>query len=251
MNFKRYLDEAKKFAKAKDQDYLADPSLVLSFVETDEKTYKQSTDKTHDSASHAIKHLGEFEPEIMRSTLNSVKEEIKTFLKDNPKQFCGILKKDSTYTVKDAQEAIKKTDIYMLANTLDLINDKVILKKPLIDIEKQLVKFIKKLENAYLDIIKEKMNKAVALDKYNNVDTVKTTINKSDVISFEGWQGTIAMDYVLDFRDNSVILSTPDYIRTLYSFDKPAKSKKDIIKNFFSKRFEVESKIVTRAMKEY
>ena len=34
--FIEYITEAKKFAKAKDQDFTNDPHLVLSFVESDE-----------------------------------------------------------------------------------------------------------------------------------------------------------------------------------------------------------------------
>lgn len=250
MKFKKFLDEKKKFAKAKDQDYIVDPSLVLCFAESDEKTYKETGEKTHDSAGHAIKHLGEFEPEQMKSILSNVKDEIKSYLNNNPNQFCGLLKRGGSFVTTDKDEALKKATFYILANTLDLINDKIVLKKSMVELEKILSKQIKKIENIYLQIINEKLKKSTALDNFKDVEAVKTTVNKMDVIGFDGWQSGKAMEFVIDFRDNSIIISTPDYVRTMFTFDTPAKSKSGILKNFFNKRFEVDSKIVSRALKE-
>lgn len=240
--------EEKKFAKGKDQDYLVDDSFVLSFNETDEKTYKDSTDKTHDSASHAIKHLGEFNISMVKTVISSVKTDIKEYMSKNTKQFCKILKKHGSFLNYDIDEVIRKADLYILLNTLDLINDKVINKANLTEIEKMMIPYIRKIEKEYLSIIKEKLNKAVMLEKLSQ-EEVEEAIKKNDIITFYGWQ-KVAQEYTLDLSDNSIIISTPDYIRTLYKFDKPATGKAAIIANFYSKKFTVESKPVEAALRK-
>lgn len=247
--FIKYLQE-KKFAKAKDQDYTVDDLYVLSFNEKDKDTYRPTGDKTHDSASHAIKHLGEFEPQEMKHIIASAKDDIIQYLRTHPDQFMGVLKKSDEYVTDEAQEALKKADLYIIGNTLDLINDKKILKQSLNEIEKILVKYISRLESNYLTIIKDKMKIAVKLTGTD--EEIYNKIEKSDVIELEAWQGVgIAVDIILDFRDNSIIITTPDYIRTMFQFDNPAKGRRQIIKNFYSKKFTLNDKKVDRILKTY
>lgn len=245
--FIEYITEAKKFARAKDQDFTNDPQLVLSFVESDEKTYKQSLERSHDSASHGIKHFGEFDPETMRAILTQVKSTIQQFLKDNPDHFCGLLKKLSGFITTDPKEAFRRANLHILANTLDLINDKYILRNKMIDIEKDLVKYIRMIEKNYLRIINDKLKSSVSLDKVSD-DQMRDELFKAKRVSFQAWQGTIAVDILLDFTDNSMIISTPDYIRTMYQFDRPASTKEGTIKNFLSKGIKPENKQLNAIM---
>lgn len=244
--FIQYLNE-KAFAKGKDQDFTVDDRLVLCFVESDQKTYKPTGDKTHDASSHAIKHLGEFEPQFMKSILQQTEDYVKQYLNKNPNQFCAVLSSSGAFVTTDKAEVVKKIDVYILGNTLDLINDKVLTKKPLIQIEKDLTQFTKKIKDKYVAIIDQKMKEAVDLDKIKEEELEKT-VKSAKIIKFNGWQ-SVAQEYYLDFSDNSIIICTPDYIRTLYKFDRDASSKREVVKNFFSKRFEIDNKKIQNILR--
>lgn len=243
--FIQYLNE-KTFAKGRDVDFTVDDKLVLCFVESDQKTYKPTGDKTHDASSHAIKHLGEFEPVFMKFVLQSAKDYIKSYIAKNPTQFVGLLSTSGSFQ-STGSEALSKADLYMIGNTFDLINDKVLTKNSLVQIEKDLLPFIKKIREKYTGIVDDKMKRAVNLDKVAP-EELESSIKKASVIKFDGWQ-KIAQEYYLDFSDNSIIICTPDYIRTLYRFDRDASSKRDVIKNFFSKKFEVDNKKIANILK--
>ena len=246
-SFKEYLTELKRFAKGRDVDYTVDDKFVLCFTEKDKDTYHQTGDKTHGAESHALKHLGEFDPGTMRTVMTAAMNHAKEFIKNNPDHFCGILSSKGGFVATDSDKVLTKIDPYIVGNTLDLINDKVMTKKTLLPIEKELTAYTKKIKDRYLSIIDDKMKRAIDLDKIKD-EELTNAINNAKIIKFDGWQG-VAQDYHLDFTDNSIIISTPDYLRTMYVFDRNASSKRDVIKNFFSKKFEVDNKKIASALK--
>jgi len=244
--FLEYLQE-KAFAKGRDVDYTVDDKYVLCFDKKDKDTYHTTGDKTHGAESHALKHLAEFDPQFMRTVTTAALATATDFIKSNPNHFCAILSSSGSFVAEDRTKVIEKADVYIVGNTLDLINDKILTKKSLLPIEKELSQYTKKIKDRYVSIIDDKMKKAIDLDKIKE-EELSNAIKSAKIIKFDGWQG-VAQEYYLDFTDNSIIICTPDYIRTLYKFDRDASSKKDIVKNFFSKKFEIDNKKIANILK--
>lgn len=245
--FLKYLEEQKRFAKGRDVDFTVDDKYVLCFNEKDKDTYHQTGDKTHGAESHALKHLGEFDSSFMREVMTSAMNHAVEFIKKNPDHFCGILSSKGVYVATERSKVLEKVDPYIVGNTLDLINDRVMTKKTLLPIERDLTSYTKKIKDRYVGIIDDKMKKAIDLDKIKE-EELSNAIKNAKIIKFDGWQG-VAQEYYLDFTDNSIIICTPDYIRTLYRFDRDASSKKDVIRNFFSKKFEIDNKKIANILK--
>lgn len=244
--FTEYLEE-KAFAKGRDVDYTVDDKYVLCFNEKDKDTYHPTGDKTHGPESHALKHLAEFDPQFMRTSTTAALDTAIGFIKKNPEHFCAVLSSNGSFVAVGKDKVIEKADLYIVGNTLDLINDKILTKKSLLSIEKELSQYTKKIKDRYTSIIDDKMKKSIDLDKVKE-EELANAVKNAKVIKFDGWQG-VAQIYTIDFTDNSLIIETPDYIRTLYKFDRDASTKKDIIRNFFSKKFEVDNKKIASILK--
>ena len=176
----------------------------------------------------------------MKSVLQQAEDHVKQYLNKNPNQFCAVLNSSGSFVTTEKDQVLKKIDVYILGNTLDLINDKILTRKSLIQIEKDLSQFTKKIKDKYVSIIDQKMKEAVDLDKTKEEDLEKT-VKSAKIIKFDAWQ-SIALECYLDFSDNSMIICTPDYIRTMYKFDRDASNRSGVIKNMFSKRIEVDNK---------
>jgi hypothetical protein len=245
--FIEYLQE-RAFLRGKDVDFTVDDKYVLCFDEKDKDTYKPTGDSTHGAASHSLKHLAEFDPQTMRNVTSAALAAAVEFIKSNPDHFCGILNTKGSF-VATGNSVLSKIDVYIIGNTMDLINDKILTKKTLLPIEKKIAEFTKKIEKRYVDLIDSKIDKAIDLDSIKEEELVNA-IKNAKIIKFDGFQGTMKQIY-LDFTDNSIIITTPEpeKIRTMFSFDRDASSKKDIIKNFMGRKIEIENKSIARALK--
>lgn len=247
--FIQFLTEKIVFKKARDQDYTVHPDTILFFSEEDVRTYVENG-KTHGVQSHAIKHLAEFNPEMVKTEIGVARGIIQEFIKNNKIDFCALYIKGKGFKKLNPLQAITQANDGAIMNTMDMINDKYQNKKKLAPIENALYKIIRKLEREYIREIEFRINKSVDLDKFESVEDVLEAIEGARIIKFDGF-AKVAQTYYLDFRTNSVVISTPDFVRTMYVYNDPGQGYKQVINNFMCKMRNVQydSKYVAQAFR--
>lgn len=247
--FIQFLTEKIAFKKGRDQDYTVHPDTILFFSEDDVRTYVENG-KTHGVQSHAIKHLAEFNPEMVKTEVGAARGIIQDFIKNNKVDFCALYIKGKGFKKLNPLQAITQANDGAIMNTMDMINDKYQNKKKLSPIENALYKIIRKLEREYIREIEFRINKSVDLDKFESVEDVLEAIEGARIIKFDGF-AKVAQTYYLDFRTNSVVISTPDFVRTMYVYNDPGQGYKQVINNFMRKMRNVQydSKYVAQAFR--
>lgn len=247
--FIQFLTEKIAFKKGRDQDYTVHPDTILFFSEDDVRTYVENG-KTHGVQSHAIKHLAEFNPEMVKTEVGAARGIIQDFIKNNKIDFCALYIKGKGFKKLNPLQAITQANDGAIMNTMDMINDKYQNKKKLSPIENALYKIIRKLEREYIREIEFRINKSVDLDKFESVEDVLEAIEGARIIKFDGF-AKVAQTYYLDFRTNSVVISTPDFVRTMYVYNDPGQGYKQVINNFMRKMRNVQydSKYVAQAFR--
>lgn len=247
--FIQFLTEKIAFKKGRDQDYTVHPDTILFFSEDDVRTYVENG-KTHGVQSHAIKHLAEFNPEMVKTEVGAARGIIQDFIKSNKVDFCALYIKGKGFKKLNPLQAITQANDGAIMNTMDMINDKYQNKKKLSPIENALYKIIRKLEREYIREIEFRINKSVDLDKFESVEDVLEAIEGARIIKFDGF-AKVAQTYYLDFRTNSVVISTPDFVRTMYVYNDPGQGYKQVINNFMRKMRNVQydSKYVAQAFR--
>lgn len=249
ITFYEYLTEKIRFKRGRDQDYTVHPDTILFFNEDDVKTYIENGN-THGVQSHAIKHLAEFKPETVKAEVGIARGIILDFVKSNKIDFCALYTTGHGYKkIKPIDAATQAPDGAIL-NTMDMINDKYQNKKRLSPLENALYKNIRKLEKEYTKEIEYRINHATNIDEYNSVEDVLKAIESSRIIKFDGY-AKVAQTYHLDFKTNSIIISTPDFVRTMYVFNLQGQGYRQVINNFLKKfrSIQYESKYVAQAFR--
>lgn len=247
--FIQFLTEKIAFKKARGQDYTVHPDTILFFSEEDVRTYVENG-KTHGVQSLAIKYLAEFNPEMVKTEVGAARGIIQEFIKNNKIDFCALYIKGKGFKKLNPLQAITQANDGAIMNTMDMINDKYQNKKKLAPIENALYKIIRKLEREYIREIEFRINKSVDLDKFESVEDVLEAIENARIIKFDGF-AKVAQTYYLDFRTNSVVISTPDFVRTMYVYNDPGQGYKQVINNFMRKMRNVQydSKYVAQAFR--
>ena len=157
------------------------------------------------------------------------------FIKSNKLSFCALYVKGQGFKQLEPLMAVTQACDGAILNTMDMINDKYQSKKKLAPIENTLYnKVIRKLEKAYTKEIEFRINNATDLDVLKSVEDVLHAIESSRFIKFDGY-AKVAQTYYLDFLTNSVVICTPDFVRTLYVYNHPAQGYKQVIMNFMKK----------------
>jgi len=157
MRLINYLNEI-SFKKGRDIDYPLGGSKVIVFNKND--SYKLEG-KTHGDISHALKHMPKINPSFFKNILSSVRELIKDM-----KYYI----KNKKGTIIGDPEITDKT----LINTMDRINDKIVLNEPLTDEEKQIQRFLIKLKNEYISVVDGIVSSAINVDDFEQIDKNKT-----------------------------------------------------------------------------
>lgn len=243
LTFKEWLNEAAfRFLKAKDQDYTNDPYEVLVFSEEAPDKYEVEG-KTHGQMSHAIKHLREFEPEFVEGIVEKVRSTIIAKLREKPHWFCRVWNVIKGFGKQSGEKAVNFASDDAVLNTLDLINDKNQMGEKLMKLDSSIKPFAVELENRYNEIISNKLDKAVNLNKTTQkADALVKKIKKSQIIQFD-CHGKVGGKYTvaLDFSDQSLIIGkhvdgTMKTVTTMYRFHNSGTSKPAVVDAFFKKR---------------
>ena len=151
---------------------------------------------THGGVSHAIKHLSEFDPAFVNSSLSSAIE----IAKSSPSLVFLNLKKGNKLT---GEEAVKNLTPQVIKNTLDFINDKIANGETLSDDEKKFVPIMDDMYSRYVGIIKERFDSAPDVNDLPE-EEVEKIINGGGVIKFKvAWKGKNRTIYA-DFGSSAI-----------------------------------------------
>jgi hypothetical protein len=161
MRFLKYLNE---FVVGKDSDYPSNDKRVIIWNKKDSYTLKG---KTHGLLSHSIKHLKDFNPSFFNNILAKLSNYIKTT------DFFILLNN----SVK--KEEFSKIPDEIMINTLDRINDKIMLKEPLTSEETEInEKFNNPLKSRYSEVFDKIVNNAIDTDKLSLPEILKSIKEK-------------------------------------------------------------------------
>jgi hypothetical protein len=247
--FFQFLQEKEfRFAKAKDNDYTGDSGHILVFSPKEGEEYKLNPEKLHDLRSHALKHAVEFDSAAVIGICKNCIAELQSYCSSNPNQFVGIYARRGGLQKETGLAALSKIGAGVVVSTMDMVADKFQLKLKLQTIENIVLKHSKKIERLYADLISKKLDKAIDLDKIKGVENIITAIRTNPIIRFDCYQKT-ALTCVLDFTDNSIIIESPDYVRTMFVFDRTASGYKGTIQNFYKRDIKIEKLEVAQALR--
>ena len=131
--------------------------------------------KTHGVTSHAIKHIYEFDPELFSKVIDIVN---KIIHKSPNKILLGLKNPES-----------KKRFSYpypvgTVVNTLDMINDKIVLGEELRKEEKEILPYLDTLKRKYSSILESTVTNAVNVDSAKSIEEIVTLTQKTGVIKF-------------------------------------------------------------------
>jgi hypothetical protein len=197
------------FYNGPDEDTPGNKQVVV-FKEDDKYNIQGNT---HGELSHAIKHFGEFEPNILNNALNNAIEYIKTT--PNP-----ILKNINGDDIATGDNAKKQLTPNNILNTFDFINDKIINKQELTPEEKEIEnKFLTKLNNEYNKLIQNYINDGVDINNMNE-DEIKQLIKSNKKIKFNASYKENKNEYILDPSTTGLLSKQGNNVFTLFRIDK-------------------------------
>jgi hypothetical protein len=203
-----YLNEF-SFYNSPDEDNPGNKQIVV-FKEDDKYVIQGNT---HGELSHAIKHFGEFDPNVLNSELNGTINYIKTL--KNP-----ILKNISGADIASGDNAKKQLTPNAILNTFDYINDKIINNQELTPEEKEIKsKFLDKLNTDYNKLVQDYISGGTDVDNMKE-DEIKKLISSNKKIKFKGSYKGNEFEYILDPSNAGLLAKKGDNISTLFRIDK-------------------------------
>jgi hypothetical protein len=173
IKLKDLLSEDIAFKHGRDSDRPTGAKSVVVFNPSDTYDIKG---KTHGLASHAIKHLHEFNPESFSKIAGAVRQIIE-------KSSDAILLGKNNQP-QDRPHGQDQYTVGSIINTLDFINDKVVHGEELNSTEQQIKKYIDRMTSEYEKIVMTTINTAVDVDKMKTAQDIKNTLNTNGAISF-------------------------------------------------------------------
>lgn len=168
---------------------------------------------THGLSSHAIKHLDELQPDIVKKVI----ADCITVMKRAPNIW---LINKSGKVIDQGVSAKTKLNYDIVLNSLDLINDKICEKKPLTKIEKNLASLLDVLGKAYIKLIDGFSQKATDV---MNIESLEAASDKGEIIKFTAEYQSKPFIYYLCFKTSAIcVLSDTEKncIMTLFRIDK-------------------------------
>lgn len=187
-NIKQTILEAIKFVNGKDDDYFYKKFGLITVTKQGAKQYKLTPGKkTAGLAGHAAKHLIEIDREFVSQMFYKIKGLlIDAAKRGDDENIISVYKDGRRGPMKgDVVEYIKRAPFFSVANTLDMINDKIELNQPLSDLEQQIAVYMEKMANHYGRYIETAIKNAIDLDKVEKQEDVEKLLGGNGVVSFD------------------------------------------------------------------
>lgn len=198
-----------EFSMGVDDDYLGGGKTLVVFQDKDIDYRIEGF--THGLASHSLKHLREFLPDTVHDILNSMRAQLR---KIEPIYIYNGYKK--RVTVRERSEVLKHLNDDRLINTLDYINDKVVLERPLSDLEKMFVPVIDQMAELYEGVIKHLLNNSQCID---DVSHEQLFGHLSDPVWFTVYEKGEKHIYFIDMNNSSFMIMEHGKVLTLFKAD--------------------------------
>ena len=238
--FTQYLLEALKFKTGKDDDFFFDNYAIITFGKNDIDRYKVEG-RTAGLWSHACKHLDEVDKQFVDNVVAQVKRTLIQYVEDDnhPKTYeVNYFNRDGNKVTGSEKDLVARASRASIINFLDMVNDKVQLDKTLAPIESKMVKYLKSLGNRYGEIIEQKIEQAVDIDKIESIDDKKKAIDESNVITFyirRQFTNEVDTKIYLDLKTHIIIVQTYGSVNTMYHYSNSGTTRKDLLKAFMSR----------------
>jgi len=198
IKLKDLLSENLKFQHGHDSDRPTGAKSVFVFHPND--VYVKEG-KTHGLVSHAIKHLAEFDSALLSKVIASVN----SIIRKSPN---SILLNANNKPLQNIYPYPYPPGIIM--NVLDMVNDKVVLKKRLRDEETEIFKYLTAMTDEYESILQSVIQKSVDVTNLRTVDEIKEVLKTTDVIKFVVESRDASIFVVTDIKDSIIILISND-----------------------------------------
>ena len=238
LSFKEYLSEDVRFANGKDGDYFYDKFALVTFTRNDKREYKIEG-KTAGVQSHACKHLDEIRPDFVNDIITQVKNTLAKYITDenHPKDYEFKYYKDQRTEVRgDPLKLLNQAPREAIINFLDLVNDKVMLRKELAPIEQKMKKYLVAMGEEYLKALNSFMDSAVNIDDIPYEEQAKHDIRTNATICFWVERNGRDIKVYLNFANRFMILRSYNVVNTGFQLSNTTPDRKSVISTFL-KRF--------------
>lgn len=216
-SIKDYILEALRFKMSKDEDYFYRHFDIITFIKDEHSQYKKEG-KTAGVSSHALKHMGEFNPNYVKTFVQKVKREMRVYHTrvKHPRNYQVRLY--STLRSFDTKDPLKLIDIApeeAVLNFLDLVNDRRILKEPQTDIGLRMYPLIDEITDEYEKMLEKILHSSVSLDEITSLETMIDVIKSNDTVTFTSINDrNEKLFFTIDFKKSALIIQIPNEITT-------------------------------------
>ena len=226
-----------RFANGKDGDYFYDRFALITFTRNDKREYKVEG-KTAGLQSHALKHLSELDAEFVSNIITQIKNTMVKYVEEgnHPKEYEFRYFKSEKIELKgDPLKLINQAPKEAVINFLDMVNDKVMLRKPLAPIEEKMKKFLKTIADKYMEYIMNFMDSAVALDSINYESACVDAIKENSTVYFYVQRNGRDIKVYLNFANRFMILSSNGAVNTGFQLSGTTPTRQSVIKSFLDR----------------
>jgi hypothetical protein len=173
IKLKDLISEDIDFKHGNDSDRPTGANSVVVFDPNDDYTVKG---KTHGLASHAIKHLHEFNPESFSKIIGAVRQIIE--------KSDDVVLKGKNNKAQERTPGQEQFPTGTIMNTLDFVNDKIVNGEELNPTEQKIKKYIDYMVSEYEKIIRLTIDNATDVDSMKTAQEIKNVLNTDGVIRF-------------------------------------------------------------------
>lgn len=240
----QFLEEALRFAKNRDDDYFYGDKSFISLTKNGKSFYKLEG-TTMDRDDHALKHLIEFDREIVYDTCDYVKRQIKQYIaQDKHDEDFQVSVYDSNgkkLEDDDLQDLIDKASDSAVLNYLDYINDKIQMKDKLTKFEYSLKPALKKLGDVYEQYVENVLNNSVDVDELD-FDQAVNKFKKERKLNFavtNYWNNkSYPIQVYVDCKKHAVVYINRKYnsVQTMYILNDSGVSRFDFLRALLKRR---------------
>jgi hypothetical protein len=227
-----------EFVNSYDQDY---PQKGSVLVFNKDEIYVPDGD-IHGLASHAIKHLIEFESgpvgDICKKIINQIRDPQNSLFKN------VYLKSGNEVFKFNSVEVKRQLNTSIILNTLDLVNDKIMNKKNISDQEKFFIPYIDNMTSKYAELVNN--FKKDYIEMPNEKMGFKPSNSEIEKIGFEVKSKGQDRYYILKLKNKAILVLDSNGDELTYF-----KVQENNILDYFSPKSKEDRKIVSPEVERF
>ena len=241
--FVQFLEEALRFSKNRDDDYFYGDKSFISLTKNGKSNYKLEG-QTMDRDDHALKHLSEFDKEILTKAVNQVKRQIKQYIaqdKHDDDFQVSVWDSDGRKLEGSDLEVIENASDAAVINYLDYISDKIQMKDKLTKFEYSLKPTLKALGDVFEQCVENVLNNSVDVDQLDFEQAV-SKFKKERKLNFavtNYWNNkSYPIQVYLDCKKHAVLYINRKYnsVQTMYILNDSGVGRFDFLRALMKRR---------------